>query len=229
MIGTFVNTATVIIGSTIGLFLGKKLHDRYAQIFFQAVGLFTIAIGVNMILKSQHMLLVIISLVIGSLIGEWVNLERKAELFGNRIKTKLKLGNDRFTEGLTASFLLFCIGSMTIMGAIQEGLGFTPEILLTKAVMDGFSSIVLASAFGIGVLFSAIPLLLFQGGLTLVVMLVGKQFSPEIIIELTTVGGVLLIGLGINILDIKKLRIINMLPSILFICLFVWLKITFWP
>jgi hypothetical protein len=120
--------------------------------------------------------------------------------------------------------MLFCVGAMTIVGAIDEGVGRSSEILLTKSLMDGFSSILLASAFGVGVIFASIPLLLFQGSITLIAMFASSFFSAEIIQGLSSVGGILLIGLGVNILEIKKLRIVNMLPALLLIVLVLWLK-----
>ena len=121
------------------------------------------------------------------------------------------------------SFLLFCVGSMTIIGAIQEGTGGSPDLLFTKSLMDFFSAILLASAFGMGVVFSALPLFIFQASLTLLARYAGNFFTDSIILELTSVGGILLIGLGINILGIKKLRIMNMLPALVVVVLLLWI------
>jgi uncharacterized membrane protein YqgA involved in biofilm formation len=223
MIGTLVNAGAVIAGGIVGMLLNKSLHDRYKTIYFQAVGLFTLAIGISMVYNMQHILIVVGSLAIGSLLGEWMNLEKGAERVSLYLKTKFRIGNDCFSEGLITAFLLYCIGSMTILGAIQEGTGGSSDLLLTKSLMDGFSSILLASAFGVGVIASAIPLLIFQGGLTLLAMYASSFFSPQIIQGLTSVGGILLIGLGINILEIKKLRIMNMLPALLVVILLLYL------
>jgi hypothetical protein len=223
MIGTLINAGAVIAGGTVGLLLKKNMPERITTIYFQAVGLFTMAIGISMVYKMQHILIVVSSLAIGSLLGEWMNLESGVERLSDYFKRKLHIGSDKFSEGLTTAFLLYCIGSMTILGAIQEGTGGSPDLLLTKSLMDGFSSIILASAFGIGVVVSAIPLLIFQGGITLLAMYAGKFFTPEIIQGLTSVGGILLIGLGIDILEIKKLRILNMLPALIIVVILLWL------
>jgi len=223
MIGTLLNTAAVIVGASIGVLLKKSMPERVTQIYFQAVGLFTIAIGISMVWDLKHILIVVGSLSIGSLIGEWLNLEAGADKLSNYLKTKLKIGNEKFSEGLITAFLLFCIGSMTILGTIQEGTGVSSDLLFTKSLMDFFSSIILASAFGVGVIVSAIPLFLFQGALTLLAMGISQFFTPEIIHGLTNIGGILLIGLGINILEIKKLRIMNMVPSLLIVVLFLWM------
>ena len=224
MIGTLVNTGAVIVGSSIGLVFKKALPEKYQTIYFQAVGLFTILLGVKMSLDISTPLLVVLSLVLGGIIGEAIRLENKVERLGCWIKTKTNSQNDTFTEGLITAFLLFCMGALTITGAIEEGFGKTSDLLLTKSVMDFFSSIMLASALGMGVLFSAFLLLIFQGGITLLVSLIGKDLPLEIITEMTVVAGIILIGLGINVLEIKKLKIINLLPALLLICIFVWLK-----
>jgi uncharacterized membrane protein YqgA involved in biofilm formation len=222
MIGTLVNAGAVIAGGTVGLLLKKNMPERITTIYFQTIGLFTIVIGISMVYKMQHILIVVSSLTIGSLLGEWWNLEGGAEKLSLYFKRKLSIGSDKFSEGLTTAFLLYCIGSMTILGAIQEGTGGSSDLLMTKSLMDGFSSILLASAFGVGVLVSAAPLLLFQGGITLLAMYAGSFFTPVIIQGLTSVGGILLIGLGINILEIKKLRIMNMLPALIVVAILLW-------
>lgn len=223
MIGTIVNTAAVAIGGALGILFKKAMPERFKTIYFQVIGLFTIAIGISMVYELNHILIVVISLAIGSLIGELIDLETSAEKFGNYLKRRLKSGNEDFTEGLVTAFLLFCIGSMTILGAIQEGMGGSPDLLFTKSLMDFFSAMLLASAFGLGVVFSALPLFLFQGLLTILAMGASQFFTTTIIHALTNVGGVLLIGLGINILGIKKLRIINMLPALVFVVVLIWL------
>jgi len=230
MVGTLVNAGAVIVGSAIGLVFKKALPEKYQTIYFQAVGLFTLLLGIKMSLgmSESNVLLVVLSLVLGGFLGEALKLDQKMDNLGDWIKAKTKSKNDRFTEGLVTAFLLYCMGAMTITGAITEGLtGKTSDILLTKSIMDFFSSIMLASALGIGVLFSAVPLLLFQGGITLLVAVFGKDIPDMIISEMIVVAGIILIGLGINLLEIKKIKIINLLPALIFICLFVWIKITY--
>lgn len=222
MIGTLVNTAAVIVGGAIGLLLKKNMPQRITTIYFQAVGLFTLAIGISMVVKMDHILIVVASMALGSLLGEWLNIEAGAEKLSEYLRNKFRIGSDKFSEGLITAFLLFCIGSMTILGTIQEGTGGSSDLLFTKSLMDFFSAILLASAFGFGVIISAIPLFIFQAILTLIAMYAGRFFTPEIIQGLTSVGGILLIGLGINILEIKKLRIMNMLPALVVVALLLW-------
>ena len=223
MIGTLVNTAAVIIGGLLGLSLKKRMPDRVTTIYFQSIGLFTLAIGASMAVSMEKILIVVSSLAIGSLLGEWFDLERRVEKLSDYLKERFKIGSEKFSEGLVTSFLLFCVGSMTILGTIQEGTGGSPDLLFTKSTMDFFSAILLASAMGVGVLFSSVPLLIFQGSITIIARYAANFFTDDIILGLTNVGGILLIGLGINILGIKKLRIMNMLPSLIFVILLIWL------
>lgn len=223
MIGTIVNTAAVVAGGTIGLLLKKNMPERVTSIYFQAVGLFTLAIGITMVVKMEDILIIVGSLAIGSLLGEWINVEKGAEQMSGVLKRKFRIGSDKFSEGLITAFLLFCIGSMTVLGAIQEGTGGSSDLLFTKSLMDFFSAMLLASAFGLGVVAAAVLLFIFQGALTLLAMYAGSLFTPHIILGLTSVGGIMLMGLGINILEIKKLRIMNMLPALVVVVLMLWL------
>lgn len=222
MTGTLINAGAVIVGSLIGMAVNRKLNPRYTHTVFQAIGLFTLFLGVNMALMGNEILLLIFSLVLGSLTGEWLRIDKGIERLSGYLKSKTNSSNERFSEGLITSFLLFCMGSMTILGAIEEGLGNEPNLLLAKSLMDGFSSIALASAMGVGVLLSVIPLLIYQGGITLFAEYFQEQATDIYINELTAVGGILLLGLGISILDIKKINIVNMLPSLIYILVLVY-------
>ena len=217
MIGTFVNVGAVILGSIIGIILRKKLPEKLTTIAFQAIGLFTIFLGITMAFKTEHYLILIFSLIMGSIIGQLLDIDAWLNRISDSLKKKWHSKNDKFSEGLVTAFLLFCMGSMTILGAIEEGLGGNPNLLLTKSLLDGFASIALAAALGIGVMLSVIPLLIYQGGLTLFARLFEQSVTMPIINELTAVGGIILIGLGISILEIKKLKVINMLPSLVIV------------
>jgi len=214
MIGTLVNAVTIIIGSVIGLLLHSRLPKKLTEIAFQGLGIFTIFLGVTMALKTSNYLIIIFSIVVGGILGELINLEDKSDRMGNYLKRKLKVGSPTFSEGLVTAFLLYCMGSMTILGAIEEGLGNRPNLLLAKSLLDGFAAIALSSTLGIGVMFSIIPLVLYQGGLTLLTKLLGNYFNELVINELTAVGGLLLIGMGLRVLEIKKIRVLNMLPAL---------------
>lgn len=223
MLGTIVNVAAIIAGTVIGIVIQTRLPKKVIEIIFQAMGLFTILLGVMMALKMQHFLIGIGSLVLGAIIGELIGLEKYMNRFSDWIKGKVRLKNDKFSDGLITAFLLYCMGSLTILGAIEEGLNNNPDLLLMKSLMDGVSSVALSSALGLGVGFSAIPLLIYQGGLTLLAGSIGSFFTDVIVTELSAVGGILLIGLGLNILEIKKLRILNMLPALIIVVILVYL------
>ncbi len=217
MIGTFVNVGAVILGSIIGIVLRNKLPEKLTTIAFQAIGLFTIFLGITMAFKTEHYLILIFSLILGSIIGQLLDIDAWLTRISESLKKKWHSKNDKFSEGLVTAFLLFCMGSMTILGAIEEGLGGNPNLLLAKSLLDGFASIALAAALGFGVMLSVIPLLVYQGGLTLCARLFEQSVTLPIINELTAVGGIILIGLGISILEIKKLKVINMLPSLVIV------------
>ncbi|MEO0071431.1 MAG: DUF554 domain-containing protein [candidate division WOR-3 bacterium] len=215
MIGTIVNTATVIVGSLVGVFLHSRFPERLTKIIFQAIGLFTLFLGFAMALKTQKMLILIFSIVGGALIGELIDIDRHLSRFGEWLKAKLRISGKHFTEGLVTAFLVFCMGSMTVLGAVEEGLGKTPNLYFAKSLLDGFASVALAAGLGLGVLFSAIPLFIYQAGLTLLVRLLNTLLTERIAAEMTAVGGLILIGLGINLLEIKRLKVLNMLPALL--------------
>jgi uncharacterized membrane protein YqgA involved in biofilm formation len=216
MKGTIVNTISVILGSSLGLLLHKNFPEKISKIAFQGIGLFTIMLGIKMALESKNLMVMIFSILLGGIGGEFLNLENKVESLSNKLKNKIKSKNERFTEGLLTAFLLFCMGSMTVLGAFEEGLGKGVNLLLAKSVLDGFASIALSASLGIGVLFAAVPLLLYQGGLTLLANFLSHYLSNAVVTEVSGVGGLLLIGLGLNILEIKKIKVLNLLPSLLF-------------
>jgi len=215
MIGTLINVVAVLIGGSIGLLFRSRIPERMFTIVFQVIGIFTLYLGVSMALKANELLLMVFSLVVGSLIGELLRLEEHVEHLSDKLKKKMGNKDDKFSTGLVTAFMLFCLGAMTILGSMEEGMGKAPTLLLTKSMMDGFSSVALAAVMGAGVLFAAIPLLIYQGGLTLLAALFGDIIPPAIITELSGVGGVLIIGLGISILELKKIKVLNMLPALL--------------
>jgi uncharacterized membrane protein YqgA involved in biofilm formation len=225
MLGTLINAAAVVAGSCIGLTFKKALSEKYTTVYFQAVGLFTLVLGISMSLKISTPFIVALSLIAGGLIGECLKLEKRMNRLGDYLKERFKIGNIKFTEGLVTAFLLFCMGSLSILGPVEEGLtGKVSELLKAKSLLDGISSLLLASALGIGVLFSVVPLLIYQGGITLTVRFIGKDIPEHYINEITVIGGILLIGLALDLLNIKKLRIMNLLPALIFVCLFLWLS-----
>ncbi len=228
MLGTLVNTGAVIVGSLIGMSIHSRLPERMVNIVFQGIGLVTMGIGISMSLKSDNILLAVVSVVIGAILGEWMGIDRGLEKFSSFLQRKsgggLKAGgpvvvdkerSSRFTEGFITSSMLFCVGSMSILGAIEDGSGQTPNLFFTKSIMDGISSIALASSFGAAILFSSLTVLVYQGALTLFAGFMMRYMSEMMVADMTAVGGILLIGLGINILKLKEVNVVNMLPALL--------------
>ena len=212
--GSIVNALSVIVGSLIGISFGKLLPKPIRSIIFEVMGLFTLVLGLKMSLETQEFIVLLVSLTIGAAIGEKLNIEKKIQILGEKIKSILKSKNENFTEGLVTAFLLYCIGSMTFVGAIEEGINQDRTLLYTKSFMDGITSILLASSFGLGVLVSAVPLLIFQSLLTFTALNLEPYLTSGIINEISAVGGVLILGIGINILELKKIKVSNMLPSL---------------
>ncbi len=219
MIGTIVNTIAVVTGGSIGLLFKGRLPKRFSKIFFQAIGLFTFYLGISLALEAKQVFYLVMALILGALVGEALRIEQRMEQMSQGLKARFRFKNERFSEGLLTAFLLYCMGSLTLLGAVTEGLGGDSKLLLIKSLMDGISSIALASTMGVGVVFSAIPLFIYQGGLTLLTMWLGDFIPLEMITEVSAVGGILLIGLAINILGLAKISIMNMLPSLVIVVL----------
>jgi len=224
-IGTFINMVTVIIGSLIGLWLQQAFPPNIKVIIFQAIGLATLLIGIQMSLKMPdgYLLVLIFSLIIGGIIGELFHLDQQFQALGEWLKNTLNIGDEKFTEGLITACLLYCVGSMVIVGAIEEGISGNRELLLVKSTLDGVSSIAFASTYGIGVLFSIFPMLLIQGGMTILANQMKRFFTPTIIAQLSAVGGLLILGIGIKLLNLGRINIENLLPSLVTVVLFTWM------
>ncbi len=223
MWGTFINAGAIIVGSLIGLLFHSRIPKKYIQIIFQGIGLFTLFVGIAMALKTNNYLVLVFSIVLGSIIGTLLNFENQINGFSGWIKKKIKTEDSKFTDGLVSAFLLYCMGSMTILGAFEEGLGNHPNLLLAKSLMDGISSIALTAGLGIGVMFSVVPLLIYQGALTFLAQLLNDRVSSVYINELSAVGGLMLIGMGLNILDITRIKVVNMLPALVIVLVLVWI------
>jgi len=216
LLGTIVNVGAVIAGSLIGVLMGKELPVRIRSIVFQAIGIATLIIGFKMAIETRNILVLIFSLLVGGIAGEFISLEKGLEKLTNKLKLKAGFSSEKFTEGLLTAFLIFCMGSMTIVGSLDEGLRGDHSVLFTKSILDGFTSIALASTYGIGVLFSIIPLFLYQSSITIFAVYTRDFFTPEIVSQLTAVGGAMIIGIGINLLGLARVRVLNLIPSLFF-------------
>ena len=220
MKGTIVNVVAVIVGSSIGIFVGDKLPERFRAIIIQAIGLFTFLIGTSMMLKGENFIIVFLALILGGISGEALRLEAHLTSVIERLKSRVSPDSPHFVEGFITATLIFCVGAMTVVGSIREGLTGDATLLYTKSVMDGITSLTLASSFGVGVIFSAGSVLVIQGSLTLLGSKLQFLANPAYINNLTSVGGVLIIALGFELLHIKKIKILNLLPALIYAVLF---------
>lgn len=213
MLGTIVNSLSVLAGGLVGYFFAKNFSKNLHKAILYALGIFTLFLGLKMSLEAKTPIIIVLSLVLGTFIGEVFSLQKGVEFLTLKLKRQIKSKDENFSDGLITAFILFCVGSMTIIGTMEEGILGKTDILFTKSVMDGFAAFTLSSVFGIGVIFSIFPLFIFQGGLTLFFQIMGQSVSLDFLSEISALGGLLIIGIGINLLEIKKIRVINMLPS----------------
>ncbi|MFP4657439.1 MAG: DUF554 domain-containing protein [Desulfonatronovibrionaceae bacterium] len=216
-VGTLINALAVIAGSGVGLCLGARIPDRVHKTVIHGIGLATLLIGMQMALEVRDILLLVFSVLVGALAGEALDLEKHLNRLVNILKKRIGSKNKNFSQGLITAFLIYCIGSLTILGALDEGLRNDPTLLLTKSVLDGFTSIALASTYGLGVMFSAVPLLIYQGTITILAGYFQAVFTPVLIAQLTGVGGILVLGLGLTLLEIREIKITNLLPALVMV------------
>ncbi|MCX7881836.1 MAG: DUF554 domain-containing protein [Brevinematales bacterium] len=220
LLGSLVNAGTVFVGSLAGITLKRFVSEKYEGIVFQALGLSTIMLSLSMMLSLKNPLVVILSIVFGGLVGEWLKLEESFFLLGERVGKRFRLGNSHFAEGLVSASVLFCVGAMTITGCLQEGLTGNSSLLFTKALLDGFASLVLATTWGWGVFASGVVVLVFQGSLTLLARWIGPLLSEFLIAQLVGTGGVLVLGIGIRLMGITRVKTASFLPSLVFVVIF---------
>lgn len=228
MIGTLLNIAAILIGSVIGLVFGARIPDKLKETVIAGMGLFLAAMGLQMFLKTENSLIVLGALLIGTLLGEWWRIEEGLHRLGEFLEQKFsreeKAGSNRFVRGFMTASLLFCVGPVAILGPIQDGLTGDYNLLAVKSVLDGFASIAFASTPGIGVMFSTIIILVYQGGISLLAGQLDTIVTTSMMNELTAAGGVILLGLAIsNLLEIKTIRVANMLPALASAPLIVWI------
>lgn len=224
--GVLVNTATVLMGSALGLLLKKGISERVSKAVMIAIGLCTVYIGVDEAMEGSNAIVLIVSMVLGTIVGTLIDIDDKINRAGAFLETKMKHSDGKTTiaEGFMTGSLLFCVGAMTIVGSLNAGLSGDNELLFTKSILDLISSCMLASTLGIGVMFAALFVLVFQGGLVLLAGLLQNVLTnPAMIAEITCAGGVMIIGLGLNILGLSKFKVANFMPAILFVPLIYWL------
>ncbi len=245
MTGTFLNIGTVLLGSLLGLLFGSRLPSRLKETVIAGLGLFTMVMGVQMFLKTENPLIVLGGLLIGVLLGEWWKIEDGLQSLGRRLEERFAKNGEsgistaeesathtprtsRFVRGFLTASLLFCVGPLTILGSIQDGLRGDTSLLAVKSVLDGFASLAFASTLGIGVMFSTLVILVYQGGISLLAAQLSAVVTEPMMNEMTAVGGVILVGLAISsLLEIKTIRVGNFLPGLAVAPLIVWILTLF--
>lgn len=226
-LGTLINTVAVIAGGLLGLLLKKGVAEKFQKILMQALGLATIFIGASGVLKymlviengsltTRGTMLLIFSLVIGCLLGQWLDIESKMETLGIKLKAAVRIKNDnRFVEGFVTTSLIICVGAMAIVGAMQDGLSGDSSMLIAKSMLDFALVVILASTYGVGAAFSALPIFVYQGAITLIAALFGAVIRDSLIETLSFVGSALIFCVGVNLVKEKTFRVANMLPALL--------------
>lgn len=224
--GSIVNAVGIIAGALLGMIIKDRLAERFKAIIMQALGLSVVIIGLSGTLsaifrvssdgtlESKDIMIMIIFLVVGAIIGEAIKIEENLNRFASLIQKKLPGSGGNFSVGFVSATLLFCVGAMAIVGSLEEGLTGNAGTLYAKSILDSISSIIFSATMGIGVLFSAIAVLIYQGSLTLLAEFLEPMLTPEVISQMSLVGNVLILGIGINLLEIRKIKVANMLPAV---------------
>lgn len=236
LLGSFLNALLIVIGALMGRVF-KNIPEKTKETALSIIGLAVAVLGIQMSFKSENFAIMIISLVIGVIIGEWIDLDKSFNRFGSWVQAMLNkgkskgAGNDQIAEGFVTASLIFVIGSMAIIGALDSGLRNDHDVLITKGIIDGFTSIILASTLGLGVLLSAFPVFIYQGGIALLAGVI-SSFIPEVALdmfiqEMTATGGVMIMAIGLNIAGLTKIRVANLLPAILIVGIIVTILFVF--
>jgi uncharacterized membrane protein YqgA involved in biofilm formation len=216
-LGTLINTATVLIGGTVGIAMGDKIPERVRIIVVQVIGMLTLGLGLSDLLKTHNMVFPLLGMVIGAVIGEVLRIEDRLEGIGEVIRKRFAKRQEPgpFISGFVTATLLFCIGPLTILGAIQDASGATPQLYIIKGTLDGFMSVIFGAIHGVGALFSAVSVFVVQGTLTLFGTQLDSLLNDRMRIELFATGGIAVMAIGLNLLDIKKIRLGSLLPGLI--------------
>ena len=216
-LGTLINTATVLVGGSVGIAMGNKIPERVRIIVVQVIGMLTIGLGLSDLLKTHNMVFPLLGMVFGAVIGEVIRIEDRLEGLGEVVRKRFAKRQDPgpFISGFVTASLLFCIGPLTILGAIQDASGATPQLYIIKGTLDGFMSVIFGAIHGVGVLFSAVSVFIVQGTLTLFGTSLDSLLNDRMRIELFATGGLAVMAIGLNLLEIKKIRLGSLLPGLI--------------
>lgn len=224
-LGTLINTATVLVGGSVGLIIGDRIPDRIRTIVVQVIGLVTLGLGLSDVLKTHNMVFPLVGMVLGGIVGELLAIERRLEGLGEVIRRRFARNQEpgKFVNGFVTATLLFCIGPLTILGAMQDATGETPQLYIIKGTLDGFMNVIFGAIYGVGAVFSALSVFVVQGSLTLGGSALDNLLNDRMRIELFSAGGFAVVAIGLNLLEIKKIRIGSLLPGLVITPLLVWL------
>ncbi|PYG85870.1 hypothetical protein LY28_03022 [Ruminiclostridium sufflavum DSM 19573] len=225
-LGTIVNTGAVIAGGAAGYFLKKGIPEKYKQTVMQGIGLSVLFIGISGTIKEmvtvvngnkldrQFIMLMIFSLVTGGIIGEFLRIEKRLENIGDWIQSKIPAKGGSFSEGFVSASLLFCVGAMAVVGALEDGLTGSTSTLFAKSILDGVTAVIFGATLGIGVAFSSVSILVYQGCITIMAGFVKPWLTDTVVSQMSLIGGILIFAIGLNLLEIKKIKIGNLLPAV---------------
>ena len=227
-LGTLINTLTVLAGGGLGLLIGDKIPDRVRVIIVQVIGLVTLAIGLRDVMNTDNMVFPLVGMVVGAIIGEFLKIDDRLAILGELLRRKFakNAGESKFVNGFVTATLLFCIGPLTILGAIEDASGKTPQLYIIKGTLDGFMMIIFSALYGVGALFSAVSVFVVQGTLTVFGASLDSLLDDRMRLELFAAGGLAVMAIGINLLEIKKIRLGSLLPGLILTPILVWIFAT---
>ncbi|NBU60288.1 MAG: DUF554 domain-containing protein [Actinobacteria bacterium] len=227
-LGTLINTVTVLCGGVLGLVIGNRIPDRIRTIIVQVIGLTTLAIGLRDVIDTQNIVFPLVGMVFGGILGELLRIEDRLANVGELLRRRFakQSSESSFINGFVTATLLFCVGPLTILGAIEDASGKTPQLYIIKGTLDGFMTIIFAAVYGVGAIFSAVSVFVVQGSLTIFGTSLDSLLSDRMRLELFSTGGLAVIAIGINLLDIKKIRLGSLLPGLVLTPLLVWIFAT---
>lgn len=214
MLGTLVNVAAIVVGGLVGTFLKAGLSPKISDTVLKGLALCVLLVGIINALKVSNLLLVILAMVLGAIVGEWLDIDQKLKMLGDSIAAKLNGRGGKVAEGFVTGSLLYCVGAMAIVGSLESGLSGNHQTLYAKSILDGIVSVIFASTLGIGIVLSAFSVLFYQGALTLAASSLQPLLSEAIKADMTAIGGLLILGIGLNMLEQHKLKVANLLPAV---------------
>lgn len=229
MLGNIVNAAAILVGSLAGVILRRGISQRYKDIIMNGLGFAVALIGVKMAIKTHNELIIVFSMVLGGMIGEALNIDKLLMDLGNKLNELVKAKEEGFVRAFVTCSLIYCVGAMAVMGALESGLTGQHKILFAKATIDGISSIIFASTMGIGVAFSSLVVLIYQGGITILAASLKSFMTEPVLTEMTSAGGLLILAIALNILGIKEFKVANLLPALLAAIVITGLVTTYFP